>query len=65
MQLMDQLEQDYHSVYPEDPPVLEEGFEKALHQMVIKWFFKFFLEDNEKMTIFAAELLPNAKDLWK
>ena len=36
MQLMDQLEQDYHSVYPEDPPVLEEGFEKALHQMVTK-----------------------------
>jgi hypothetical protein len=36
MQLMDQLEQDYHSVYPEDPPVMEEGFEKALHQMVTK-----------------------------
>jgi hypothetical protein len=36
MQLMDQLEQDYHSVYPDDPPVMEEGFEKALHQMVTK-----------------------------
>jgi hypothetical protein len=30
MQLMDQLEQDYRSIYPEEPPVIEEGFEKAL-----------------------------------
>ena len=55
MQLLDQLEQDYHNIYPEEPPVLEEGFEEALWQMLMKWFFRFFLEDFEKMIIFAAE----------
>ena len=34
MQLLDQLEQDYHDIYPEEPPVLEEGFEEALWQEV-------------------------------
>ena len=36
MQLLDQLEQDYHDIYPEEPPILEEGFEETLRQMVMK-----------------------------
>jgi hypothetical protein len=36
MQLMDQLEQDYRSIYPEELPVMEEGLEEALRQMVTK-----------------------------
>jgi hypothetical protein len=35
MQLMDQLEQDYRSIYPEEPPVMEEGFEEALDDLLI------------------------------
>ena len=37
MQLLDQLERDYHIIYPDDPPILEEGFEEALRQIVIPW----------------------------
>ena len=35
---MDQLEQDYRSIYPEEPPVIEEGLEESLRQMVTKLF---------------------------
>ena len=33
MQLLDQLEKDYQTIYPDDPPVLEEGFEEALRKV--------------------------------
>lgn len=36
MQILDQLEQDYRDIYPEDPPVIDEGFEEALKKIVIK-----------------------------
>ena len=36
MQIMDQLERDYHDIYPEDPPVIDEGFEEALKNVVLK-----------------------------
>ena len=34
MHLLDLLEQDYRTIYPEEPPVLEEGFEKALKDLI-------------------------------
>ena len=36
MQILDQLERDYHDIYPEDPPVIDEGFEEALKNVVLK-----------------------------
>lgn len=36
MKVLDQLEHDYHDIYPLDPPVMEGGFEETLRQIVIK-----------------------------
>ena len=36
MQLLDQLESDYRTIYPEEPPVLEDGFEGTLRDIILK-----------------------------
>jgi len=36
MQLLDRLEQDYREIYPEEPPIIESGFEEALRDLVLK-----------------------------
>ena len=35
MQLLDQLEQDYHTIYPEEDPILPEGYEQTLRDLII------------------------------
>ena len=38
MQVLDLLEQDYREIYPNEPPLLEGGFEKAMKDIMLpKW----------------------------
>ena len=34
-ELLDRLEEDYLSAYPDEPPVFDEGFKEALRKLVI------------------------------
>ena len=36
MQILDLLEQDYLTIYPEDAPILEQGFERTMRDLVLK-----------------------------
>jgi len=35
MQVLDLLEQDYREIYPNEPPLLEGGFEKAMKDIML------------------------------